>query len=337
MTYKSIDATVVYNRSINALIISPWGYSMSAEFFNVFLKSLAAHISGAVKRRCFARADLISILVRIRTELAVPGHKQTTGVDLLNRLVDSGVAQAVPVEAPSAKKAAQPGFYLFGLGATVESLHPVELLLARQPGGVICDFTALWMHALTTQVPPHHHVAILDRRPAVEQPRLPRKKYKGQSSKRARNPLGTSMFSFQGVPYYQTHRIARRMPGVQTRYLTDSTVFLVTNREQSLLNSLHYPGRCGGPPVVYEAWDTGLELLDEELLLEQLVAIDDKRLGLKVGYMLEQRGCKPAEKLQDYFDAAREAAAREDPYQTAPLLRGYHFTNIDSRWHLEVP
>ncbi len=310
---------------------------MSAKFFDEFLKGLAAHISGSVKRRCFTRRDLISILLKIRTELAIPGHKQMPGGQLLERLVASGVVQQVPIGATSAQRAAPPEIYLFGLRATVEALHPAELLLASRPDGVICDFTALWMHSLTTQVPPHHHVAILDQMPAAQPPLAPRAKHVGSSTKRSRNPLGTPMFAFQGVPYYQTHRIARRMPGVQERYLTESTVYRVTTREQSLLNALHYPRRCGGPPVVYEAWDTGLEFLDEELLWAHLIDIDDFRLALKVGYMLEQRGYSPATTLGDYLATARAAAARQDPYQAVPLFRGFQFTNNDRRWHLEVP
>lgn len=309
---------------------------MSGIFYDEFLRSLAAHIMGSVKRRCFTRRDLIAILIKIRTELAVPGHKQTPGAELLGRLVDSGVAQRVPIEATPSRRTTQPELFLFGLGATVETLHPVELLLASRPEGVICDFTALWMHALTTQVPPHHHVAVLDPKPAVQQTLVPREKHVATSSRRPRNPLGTPMFSFEGVPYYQTRRSVRRMPGVQKRYLTESTVYRITTREQTLLNALHYPRRCGGPSVVYEAWDSGLELVDEEFLLKHLVDIDDFRLALKVGYMLEQRGYNPNEKLDRFLAAAREAAARQDPYQVVPLFRGFQCTSIERRWHLEV-
>lgn len=126
-------------------------------------------------------------------------------------------------------------------------------------------------------------------------------------------------------------------PGVQRRYLDATTIFRVTTREQTLLDTILYPVQCGGPAVVFEAWDTGLETLDEPRLLSYLDAIGDLRLDLKIGYILEQRDFEAGPELSARIDAARRFMTESKDPLPIPLLRGYHFSRTDKLGLLGVP
>ena len=314
---------------------------MAERFMDQVLAKLARRISespsGALRNRCLSRRDLIRLLVRIRNELAVIGEKQTPGTEMLQRLVASGLVQPVPIDVYPTSKHTDGEVFLVDFGASVESLHPVELLLALRPSasGVICYFTALWQHALTTQIPPHHHIARLISPPVLESG-SPSSGSQARAKVRARDPLGTRRCLFQGTPYYETRRSTGWVPGVQTRHLNEITIFQMTTIEQTLLDTLQHPQRCGGPAVIFEAWDTGLEILDEERLLSCLVAIDNALLERRVGYLLEWCNYEPEGELKARLVNARKVAAHCE-YGRPPIFRGYHFERTDDRWLLEVP
>ncbi len=52
-------------------------------------------------------------------------------------------------------------FYLIGLNETGNVLHPVELLQAILPQGVMCYFMAIEFHKLSTQIPSHYNASNL--------------------------------------------------------------------------------------------------------------------------------------------------------------------------------
>ncbi len=223
--------------------------------------------------------------------------------------------------------------YSLDLGG-ISSISPTELLQATQPSyqnTVICYFTALEHHGLTTQDAPHHHVATLKTAPRQSQPEtdtLP-----ANADNPVRKPqLGTLLFRYQGVPYYMTQRDPTLMPGIQTVRLSSACQVRMTTLEQTLLDTLHKPWSCGGPAVVFEAWERGLPLLDDARLAHYLKTIGRTDFTRRAGYMLEQFGHAAADNdlralLSDAKDKVKAVTV-----PPVPLLPGVPATRHNSTW-----
>ena len=228
--------------------------------------------------RWMSRQSLIHLLVEIRSSLGV--SKTLSGVEMLNTLVDCNLAQKLQIDSVPAGKS--PFFiYCLDLG-DVPAVTPMELLMATQSDfkkAAICYFTALQYHELTTQVAPYHHIAVLKNHP-------PRHVVSSQAG----NPpsLGTQLFTFEGTPYYATMRDRLLIPGVQTVRIASHFQMRVTTLEQTLLDTLHRPWSCGGPSVVYEAWERGTPIIDDARLAQYLSELPNPDLMRRVGYLLEQ-------------------------------------------------
>lgn len=255
-----------------------------------------------------------------------------SGRTLLQMLVDSQLARQLPPDDFS-DASKSPAIYSLELGG-VPSISPVELLQATQASfqrSVICYFTALAYHDLTTQETPHHHVAILKepaKRPQPESAtgRTPAGKEEGGTS------LGTLLFHYQGIPYYFTQRDPALMPGIQTVRYSPSCLVRMTTIEQTLLDTLHKPWSCGGPSVVFEAWERGLPLLDDARLAHCLKSIGRTDVTRRAGCMLEQFGHATADNgLLALLTDAKEKV-RSDTVPTIPLLPDVPSTRHDSTW-----
>jgi len=124
--------------------------------------------------------------------------------------------------------------------------------------------------------------------------------------------------------------------GVQTVWLAEHALARITTLEQTLLDTLHRPWACGGPSVVFEAWERGATLMDETRMAQHLRALDNAALSRRVGYLLEQQGhavTDPALRgmLQD---AQRQfATERQEP---VPLLPGVPATQTVEEWGLRA-
>lgn len=151
--------------------------------------------------------------------------------------------------------------------------------------------------------------------------------------------MGKLQFAYRGVPYYLSDRDQRRIPGVQSRYFSNRTIFNVTTFEQTLLDTLHRPLHCGGQAVVFEAWETALSALNEARLLDYLRTIDDPKLDRRVGYLLTvAMKYKPGTALAEHLaHAAGSQRAGREPSDYIPLLTGVRYQRTDDRWRLEVP
>jgi len=285
--------------------------------------------------RCASRATLISELIALRDHLAHPGTKSISGKSMLDSLVRSGIVH--PIHLNTTKDGELGGeFFTIGMDEALSQLDPIELLQAIVPGGVVCYFTAIHFHDLSTQIPTHHHIARL-----VDTPTKPRKPAQPPPSKNSsvqRSTLGKLQFSYQSVPYYTTNRDRRRVAGIQTRYLSNKTIFSVTTFEQTLLDTLHHPFSCGGQSVVFEAWENAIENLDQHRLLEHLETINDHRLDRRVGYFLMQHlECSLEAQLQERLETAIKRSLIHDVDRMVPLLPGHQYTHTDTHWRLEVP
>jgi hypothetical protein len=278
---------------------------------------------------------LIHSLQRIRRDLSIHGlHDRRSNRSWLQQLQRSGVLHPIPLQAPDTGAPLEKLFLIeFGAREDVD-VDPIELLQAWEPRGVICYFTALRFHALTTQPPSHHHVAVL-----VSPVRRPPQLFRSDSSAghRTFTPLGTPLFWHKGLLYHRTSRDPQYLPGIQTRFLNDRAMFRISTLEQTLLDTLHRPMSCGGPSVVFEAWEEGLPRIDETRLLEYLSRIDNGPLARRVGYMLEARQYEAGKELTDLLERHRKTVVPDDAAAWNSLLPGYTFSRRDERWLLEVP
>ena len=198
-------------------------------------------------------------------------------------------------------------------------------------------------HALTTQLVEHQHVAELraqgpkleSERPsdnAVEPP---------AASGRTRKPrgLGNLLFHFQGIPYYSTRRSARLVPGVQTRHYGPRAQLRITTLEQTLLDTFYKPFHCGGPAVVFEAWQEGVtsRRIDEERLVEYLKTMNYPATVRRLGVMLELVSGTPGAELRRYLKACQAAIDRQSPYAQISLLPGVDYQKLNESWLVNTP
>ena len=276
--------------------------------------------------RWMSRRSLIHLLGEIRSSTGVP--KTLSGVKMLNTLVDCNLAQKLQIDSVPAGKSP---FSIYCLDlADVPAVTPMELLLATQSDfkkTAICYFTAIQYHELTTQVAPYHHIAVLKKHPPSH-----------IVSPQTGDPpsLGTQLFTFEGTPYYVTMRDRLLIPGVQTVRIASHFQMRVTTLEQTLLDTLHRPWSCGGPSVVFEAWERGTPIIDDSRLAQYLSELPNPDLMRRVGYLLEQNGhaVDNAGLKQMLLEAKRRAKVEKGG--AVPLLPHTPSRTLNSEWELYV-
>ncbi len=286
--------------------------------------------------RCVARPDLVELFNRIQDDLNVPSTHRLSGSGFLAYLVRTNLAQPVPLD-KVASEVRQDRFYMLGLGVNPLSVDPVELLQAHVKQGVVCYFTALTIHGLTTQTAAHHHIAHLNSLSLSASRSRTRVLSQQEGAGRKAPPVGQWQFTYQGIPYYRTNRDPRYLRGVQTRYLHERTRFRLTNIEQTLIDTLHRPMNCGGPAVVFEAWEAALNRVQPHRLSKLLQEIDDETLTRRTGYMMDKTGYTTESELADYLDTVRLKHIADDDQIIEPLFVGIPYTQVDSHWRLWVP
>ena len=144
--------------------------------------------------------------------------------------------------------------------------------------------------------------------------------------------MGTLAFTHDGLPYFTSRR---RFPltKVQTRYLNARTIVRTTTIEQTLLDTLHRPQRCGGPEVVCESWERGLSLIDEGALAACLRLPEGHVLVRRVGAMLAHLGHRPQ---NDDLRGVLLPGGKDDDAPIA-LLPGIQYSRVDPTWRVLVP
>ena len=206
---------------------------------------------------------------------------------------------------------------------------PLELLQAAKPQDVICYFSALSYHNLTTQMVPHYHISHLNPKVTMDRERI----VAGSRSQRVPS-LGSLLFRYEGMPYYYTRRILSQVPGVKTYYLSPRTIIRITDLEQTLLDTLHRPWSCGGAAVVMEAWENGMKMLDQERLADYLIFINSHLLTRRAGCMLDQFSFRiEALSLECLLNEAEAASSNMPVEFLLPTIPGYR---VDQSWNLEI-
>jgi predicted transcriptional regulator of viral defense system len=219
-----------------------------------------------------------------------------------------------------------------------EPIYPLELLQAYLPDGVVCYFSAISYYELTTQVVAHHHVARLNppkTKKSLESVKTTEPELAGEAVER--NPLGTEIFRFEDVDYYSNKRDASLVPGIQFRVVSPRCWLRITTLEQTLLDVLMQPVRCGGEAVALEAWETGVKQIDADRMAEHLAKIQRDDLDRRVGAVLEMIGANfAASTLGRRLKAVRDRLAAQ-PVLEIPLLAGFEFTESSKTWKVRIP
>ncbi len=307
-----------------------------------FLRTLSERVSKASEENPSARCWKPSTLQREISAIkkANPRALLTnfgSALKVIERLKRIGWVH--PIKAQSSVGAESIEFLLLEMeSGSGQPIYPLELLQAYMPDGVICYFSAIIYHELTTQLATHHHIARLglpkDKKSwdanSVPEPR------QGNESVE-RNPLGTVLFRFEDTDYYQNKRYTSLLPGVQFRVVTPRCWLRITTLEQTLLDALMQPICCGGEAVALEAWETGVRQVDPDRMAEHLVKIGRDELDRRVGAILDLIGVDfKATHLASRLDAVRARLFAEDVPET-PLLAGFEFPELNKTWKVRTP
>jgi hypothetical protein len=299
---------------------------------------LAAPTSEWPTVRCWIEPALDRIFKQVRDELAAEGMKRDISHrSLLEWVCSLGLASPLPVEGQS--------IYLLEIGASAEAgVEPLELLMASKPSGVVCYFSAVAFHGLTTQLLEHHHVADLQPKHPGPQTKIAKdarsEGSEGVTAAGSRNPPGwTLLFRYQGIPFYSTRRSVRLVPGIQTRGYGPRTQLRITTLEQTLLDTLYKPFHCGGPEVVFEAWQESIasRRVDDERLVEYLRAMNYPATARRLAVMLGLMAYTPGDELRRFLEACREAIDRQSPHARISLLPGLDYQNLNEPWLVNTP
>jgi predicted transcriptional regulator of viral defense system len=294
-------------------------------------KRLSIEPSTALNPQCLSEQTLYGIL----DDLEADGFRlRDTKGRITAWLQETGLLKAIPVDHAREKPSARTRFYSFDVATSASSqTSPLELLQAYHSNGAICYFTAIAFHSLSTQPPVHHHIAI----PTENYVRSTVPKETKHRVATSRNPLGTLLFSYDGTPFYKTSREERLLPGVQLRYIGPTAVIRITNLEQTLLDTLHRPLACGGPRVVFEAWDRGLKRMDEDRLADFLVRMDRRAIAQRLGYILDDLDYKPRSKLRSVLDQYLSQLNPADSSVYQQLFPGVEYSNLRHPWLVYGP
>jgi predicted transcriptional regulator of viral defense system len=296
-----------------------------------FVRILRDAVSEPTERhptvRLWTASGLTSLISEIRDK-----HREALRTtfpraqQVIRKLIEIGWLHAIPV-VPSKER---PTFYLMDMEATgQEWIDPLELLQAARPHGVVSYLGALSVYELTTQIPAFFHIGrLIEGRPPETD--------SSATAPFERNPLGTELFRVGDIPCFESKRFHALTPGVQLRTIGPRTTYRITTLEQTLLDTLLQPQRCGGEAVVFEAWEQARNRCDWERMALHLASIARDTLTRRVGAILDQFEIRAtATALANYL---AEVQGRISPATPGiPVLPGLAYPSHDSTWRVYVP
>ncbi len=300
-------------------------------FLRGFSNKLADPAISLPSTRCVTRPDLIRLLGTIRNELALPRIRSASATALLGILERSGLIKRIDIT-PLNERVRKDRFYAVGLDTDPALIDPAELLQAHEPEGVICYFSALQLHELTTQPAPHHHIAKVR---AISDEAAPRSEIVTPGT--TAPPLGSAQFKYQDVPYYVTARDSSILRKHQQRYLNAHSKVRVTTLEQTLIDTLHRPMSAGGPSIVFEAWNAAATKINVASVLDTVMHIGNPLLARRVGHMLERTLGESLSASTELFRALARENIISESGEPPSLIAFMPYKTIDARWQLLVP
>lgn len=304
------------------------GIQAAAKLIDAFRDRLAAARPSLASVRCLSHSKLTELVLEAREFTDSSVLKECSGAQLIRLLEDAAVLREIPLQQPASSKR-RIKIYSIGFDPTGPTIPAAELLQAHIPQGILCYFSAIELHGLSTQAAPHYHIAIK---------RAADSKYKRSllnppppSSDRPL-PLGTLEFFAEGVGYYSTQRDLTNLQGIQRRQLNPYCTVKVTNLEQTLLDCLHRPHSAGGAAVVFEAWEQGLKRTSPKKVLTLAAKIGDKTLLRRTGYMLQLHVPQ-----SDVINDAKQLISGIPQEVMPTLLPGLPYRNENEEWGLRTP
>jgi hypothetical protein len=303
------------------------GLRAARAFIEAFREAIQASRGKLGSSRCISHATLLTLAAIAHESVETPALNESSGSRLIQLLQNAGVVRPIPLENATPKKKVR--LYAVGFDAIESTIPPAELLQAYVAEGILCYFTALEIHGLTTQPAPHYHIATLRK---TSTPSSPPPEHRAKNSDRS-PPLGSAQFFSEGIGYYLTRREPRNLIGVQRRLINPFCTVKVTTIEQTLLDCLHRPRNAGGAAVVFEAWGEGISQIDPSKVLDLAMQINDTTLVRRAGYMIER--FSPDFQIPSQIrKMAKENLASSEP---PSLLAGIPYSRIDLGWHLRIP
>ena len=277
--------------------------------------------------RVWKDTELISVINRIAREHRA--ELKTTflaGAVVLETLKEMRWLRELPI----AENMTGRSIYLMDMeAARNEVVEVLEVLQAMLPAGVISYFAALSFHELTSQMPGFYHIGRLANGHPPESA--------APAEFASRNPLGTVLFEYDGGMCYESKRYRGLTPGVQMRLIGPRTSYRITSLEQTLLDAILQPLRCGGEAVVFEAWGQAAKRADFDRMAEHLRAIGRDSLVRRVGAMLEMMGAgiKDNTELGKLLGTVNNRLGNTT--HVIPLLPGLGFARESQLWRVAIP
>jgi len=323
-----------------------------------FLRQLAGEIAQRLggpspalpSVRCLSKATLFAMFDEARDGLAsATPHPKVSKTAILEFLQSVGLMRRIPTEL-GRKKRKSAELYLAQYGSDGDlDVDPLELMQAAVPHGVICYYSAMFFHGLTTQIPAHHHIAEVrddagnsggreGAGAAGNGGKGGADASLGEGAGRSYSKLGVRIFDFGGVSFYFTMRDASLLRSFSWHQASPDAIVRVTSLEQTLLDSLHMPIRCGGPPVVMEAWG---EAIDEGRIRQSKLAsilreASNEKLARRVGCMFDELSEEVAPELAEVLDPVAHALEASRGDDELSLLPGYEANGYNRKWHTRM-
>lgn len=310
--------------------------------WNLMFRALKQEVSRPTEKHPTARiwreSDLKTVVTKVRKEqLAELKSTFPPAKSVIARMLEIGWLRQIPVESSTGEDA-PPTLYLLDMEATEEDLpDPWELMQGYRPGGVLCYFGAAAFHELTTQEPSFYHMANL--RPSGPKPEpgeIPAIEA-ADGTKRERDPLGTLEFRFQGLACYTTNRDESTIPGIQTRDYGPRAQLRITTLEQTMLDTLWQPLKCGGESLVFEVWERGVQRWNPERLAKHLKSIDRQDWERRVGAMLSILGVEADGSLQGLLSDRKKSLRTSVANPPIPLMPGLPGSRLLTEWSILAP
>lgn len=281
------------------------------------------------------RCVRVSTLQKLLLEIMKPTGLRLSGATAIRQLRDAGIAQPHWARRPNQSEPTIE-FMLLGLHDLGDP-DAAELLQAWLPRGVLAYGTAIALHNLSTQRLPHAHLVdpgqfemptdvarLPASNPAADTP---------NSASRHHDPLGTLAFTLQGVRHYVSKRTLP-IAATQRIHLHALATGRVTTVAQTLVDCLRKPLPCGGPSVIYEAWETGWPLCADGAIAACIDAWGALDIDLcRVGALIERLDLAFDGLMQTRIENARERR-KDGPFDA--LFAGLHYGSFDERWRLQV-
>ncbi len=304
--------------------------------FRELKKEVASPTDKHPAARVWRDSHLRSVISRVRKrEIAELKNTFPSAKDVVSRMLEIGWVQIIPVESDSE---AAPTLYLLDMEATKEEMpDPWELMQGYDPDGVLCYFGAAAFHELTTQEPAFYHIADLRPSGVKSEGGEGRSAEASGSTDRNRDPIGTLAFRFQGVACYTTGREKSTIPGIQTREYGTRTRLRITSVEQTMLDTLWQPLKCGGESLVFEVWERGVQKWNSDKMAKHLEAISRPDWERRVGAVLAMLGIEPDGRLKRLLETRKDSVKQANDTAPLPLMPGLPASRLLSEWGILTP